>query len=125
MFRSKEIMQALLGVLFWAVVGLMWFVLIRNNEVSWDAAFSSTKMIGAMALVTLILMALWIRHNLHIYESKGPRRGQPNFKPRTDIDKLGRKVVWDDGLEANLQSNYVAIDILGEIKRYRPMDREE
>ncbi len=124
MSRPREIAHTLLGILFWALIGVMWLALIRRNGVSWGAALSSTEMIAAIALFASVVMVLWIRHNLRIYETKGPRKGRPTAQPRTDVDRLGRTLVWDDGHEASLRSSYVVVELVGDVKRYGPAGRE-
>ena len=71
---------------------------------------------GAVLAVTL----WWIRHNTRIYQRKGPRTGRPEIAPRTDADRLGRPIRWQNagGAEGACEVGHLRVELDGSAKVY-------
>jgi len=124
--RLKAYLQVIAGISSWGVILALW-VLLWERQATLQSWISAGKLLGSLALVVFAITIYWVRHNLRIYRMKGPRRMSPVRQPRTDVDRLGRKVFWEwpEGREGALLSNYVIIDFDSQTKRYRPAEEHD
>ena len=122
MYRLRQLVHVAVGLGFWALFGLMWWMLFRKQEADLRAVFDSTRIILGLGTVIFAMTLWWVIHNLRIYRHKGPRAGKPQVAPRTDQDRLGRPVAWnfDLVLTDTLTAGQIVIEIEGDVKLYTP-----
>lgn len=100
------------GVVAWLVLGLAWARVVSGQVRTW---LPELAIPAIAAMIAVAITTVWVRHNLAIYQRKGPRRGLPAADERWHADSLGRRIeLADDVLEANV----VRIDLVGDVKRY-------
>lgn len=75
--------------------------------------------IALTALVSVVLTAAWVRHNVAIYRRKGPRTRLPEVAESVDRDALGR-TYSHPGTEALRRAPVVVVSVDGAAKRMDP-----
>jgi hypothetical protein len=117
----RQALHVAIGLVFWALLGVLWAVLALEGKAS-GAAFRDTGLqLAALMGAVLAITIWWIRHNVGIYRRKGPRRGRPELTPRTDEDRLGHVVRWalPDGVAAAATEQHLIVELDDGIKTYR------
>lgn len=125
--RLRQMIHLSVGIVFWSLLGLLWWLLMRQGEVTHLALVSSSRMILGISVLVAVVTLAWVAHNLRIHSRKGTRNGTPNCVPRLDVDRLGKAIVWDceHGHREVLQSaSYILIKVDDHEKRYLP-DRKQ
>jgi hypothetical protein len=120
----RQFAHSVIGLAFWLLLAALWVLLALEGKAS-GAAFRDTGLrLAALMGVVLAVTIWWIRHNVAIYRRKGPRRGRAESAPRTDEDRLGRRVAWalPGDAPAALGERHLVIEIAGDLKTYRPDD---
>ena len=120
----RQLVHCVIGVAFWLLLAALWVLLAVEGKAS-GAAFRDTGVwLAALMGAVLAVTIWWIRHNVAIYQRKGPRRGRPEQPPRTDEDRLGRALDWalPGGASAALAERHLVVDVAGDVKAYRRTD---
>ena len=102
-----------LGALSWVVLGAAWYGVLHRDSRTW---LPQLLVPAASLVVVTVLTLAWVRHNLGIYERKGPRRGVPQADAPWTEDSLGRRLELPDEV---LGARLVRVDVDGGVKRYR------
>jgi len=104
--------RLVVGVASWALLLLAWWLVLERDPRSWAAELA----VPVVAVVVVTVVTLWwVRHNLGIYQRKGPRRGLPDVSAPWTQDSLGRPLVLADGVA---QAPVVRLRLDGDLKRY-------
>lgn len=100
------------GVLSWVALGIAWWAVLRRDPRAWLPEL----LVPTVALVVVtVLTLLWVRHNLGIYQRKGPRRGVPEVHEPWVSDSLGRRLELPAGVAG---ARLVRVVLDGDVKRY-------
>jgi hypothetical protein len=100
------------GLLSWLALGAAWWGVLRRDSRTWLPEL----LVPVVALVVVTaLTLLWVRHNLGIYQRKGPRTGLPHSDAPWLTDSLGRHL---DLPVAALSARHVRLVLDGDTKRY-------
>ena len=104
--------RIVVGVLSWLALGTAWWAVLSRDSRTWLPQL----LVPAVALVAVTaLTLLWVRHNLGIYQRKGPRSGLPSTPATWTADSLGRRL---DLPAAALSARRVHVVLDGDVKRY-------
>jgi len=104
--------RLVVGVVSWVVLGLAWWRVLDRDPREWVYELS----VPVVSLVAVTVLTLWwVRHNLGIYQRKGPRRGVPAVDAHWSHDSLGRALVLDEGVTTG---RVVRVVLEGDVKRY-------
>lgn len=88
--------EAVVVLAAWGMFALAWVKVIL------DEGFSHVPFTLLVLLVVTVTVvsstALWIRHNIGIYQRKGPRRAAPSIVLEGETDFLGNRLIgkWDE-----------------------------
>jgi hypothetical protein len=104
--------RVVFGVLAWVALALAWWVVLQRDPRTWLVQLAVP--VVSLVVVTVLTLA-WVRHNLGIYQRKGPRRGLPAVDAPWTEDSLGRRLVLADGLAA---ARVVRLDLRDDVKHY-------
>lgn len=100
------------GGIAWLLFAVTWWLVLRRNPSAWLPEL-------AVPVVTLVvvtaLTAAWVRHNLKIYQRKGPRRGLPDSKAPWRTDSLGRRLHFQRTARS---ASVVTVSVRGNTKHY-------
>lgn len=100
------------GAIAWVVLVVAWWQVLSRGPQTWV----SQLVVPVLAVVVVTAMTLgWVRHNLGIYQRKGPRHGLPEADAPWTTDSLGRRLEFTPGLE---DARFVRLDLHGDVKRY-------
>lgn len=118
---TRQVAHFAIALLFWMLMITMWVVLFLNSSATGQTLFSAGQKVGIMAAAVIVITLVWVQHNLRIFECKGARRGRSLSKPRTDVDRLGRRTVWEfyGGASEAMDASFVIIETHGNRKQYR------
>jgi hypothetical protein len=85
------------------------------------AVRTNVEVVAAIGVAVAIVTLAWVHHNVRIYRRKGPRKGRPTISPRTDVDRLGRRVQWElpQGHTEALAAGMLVVEVGDGEKRYR------
>jgi len=100
------------GVIAWLTLAAAWWGVLRRDTHTWIPQLLVP--VVAFVVVTVLTLA-WVRHNLGIYQRKGPRRGLPDAEAPWTHDSLGRQLELEPGLR---DARVVRVDLDGDVKRY-------
>lgn len=100
------------GVVAWLLLGVAWWQVLVRDPRSW--LYELAVPVVSVVVVTALTLA-WVRHNLGIYQRKGPRRGVPAAEAPWTADSLGRQLVIAPGTDT---ARVVRLDLHGAVKRY-------
>ena len=104
--------RVLWGVGAWLLLALAWWVVLRRDARTWLPEL----LVPAVAVVVVTVVTLyWVRHNLGIYQRKGPRKGLPAGDAPWVQDSLGRRLEFASGVS---NARVVRVDLDGDVKRY-------
>jgi hypothetical protein len=117
----RQLAHSIIGAAFWAVLIACWFVLVIEHKATPSAIRDSAVYVAIVMGAVLTITLLWIRHNVGIYRRKGPRQGRAALPPRTDEDRLGRRIEWTmaGGALAAAAEQHLVVDLHGDVKVYR------
>ena len=117
----RQVVHKLVGVLFWALLILLWFTLVIEHKAGRTNIAYSVQYLAIVAGAVLAVTLWWIHHNTRIYRRKGPRLGRPEIPARIDEDRLGRPLRWqlDGGAPEALATGHLVIELDGAAKVYR------
>jgi hypothetical protein len=117
----RQLWHKCIGLLFWGLLALLWFLLIREQKAGPSNISYSVQYLAIVTGAVLAITFWWIRHNTSIYRRKGPRMGRPEIAPRLDEDRLGRPIRWqlDGGADEALATGHLVIELDGAAKVYR------
>jgi hypothetical protein len=118
--EMRELRHKAIGLFFWFLMGLSWFVLARGHKAGIGTIADSATYVAIVVGAVLAVTLWWIRHNAGIYRRKGERKGRPTVAPRTDEDRLGRPLRWqlDGGAAAAVGATHLVIELDGAAKVY-------
>lgn len=100
------------GVLSWIALGIAWWAVLRRDHRTW---LPELLVPTASLVVVTALTLLWVRHNLGIYQRKGPRRGVPEANEPWVSDSLGRRLELPGDVAG---ARVVRVVVDGDVKRY-------
>jgi hypothetical protein len=104
--------RLLVGALSWIALAAAWWAVLQRDSRTWVPEL----LVPAVALVVVTaLTLLWVRHNLGIFQRKGPRTGLPETHAPWERDSLGRHL---DLPVAALSARQVTLVLDGDVKRY-------
>jgi hypothetical protein len=117
----RQSLHKLVGVLFWALLIICWFMLVIEHKAGRANIAYSVQYLAVVAGAVLAVTLWWIRHNTSIYRKKGPRMGRPEILARIDEDRLGRPLRWqlDGGATEALATSHLVVELDGAAKVYR------
>ena len=123
---NRHSLHKIIALVSCSLLAAMWLVLIGEDKATPEAATAAVLTVVIIAGAVLAATALWVGHNLGIYHRKGPRRGPPLMPPRTDVDRLGRRVAWEceRGHRDALHASHLVVVIDGDQKCYIPQGWE-
>jgi hypothetical protein len=105
--------RLVVGVLGWLAFALCWWLVLRRDPRTWwrelAVPLASLAFVGNLTL-------LWVRHNLSIFQRKGPRRGLPSVERPWTTDTLGRPL---DIPRSVATASVVEVDVVDGDKVYR------
>lgn len=109
------------GVGSWLVFGWLWLDLLGDGKASSAAIAASALHVLGIAVLVLLVILVWVAHNVSIHRRKGARGGRPVVLPRTDVDRLGRPVTWDlTGMHVGARvSGHLTVSVENGTKTYR------
>jgi hypothetical protein len=118
--NMRQLGHKAIGVAFWAVLILLWILLIRDHKAGGRNIVYSVQYLAMIGGAVLAVTLWWIRHNTRIYQRKGPRTGRPEIPARIDEDRLGRPIRWatDGGAAGALDAGHLVVDLDGPAKVY-------
>jgi hypothetical protein len=116
----RELCHKAIGVAFWAVLIVLWVLLIRDHKAGGRTIAYSVQYLAMIGGAVLAVTLWWIRHNTRIYRRKGPRTGRPEMPARIDVDRLGRPIRWatDGGAAGALDAGHIVVELDGAAKVY-------
>ena len=117
----RQIGHRAIGVAFWALLGVLWILLIRGHRAGAQNIAYSVSYLAAVAGAVLAVTLWWIHHNTGIYRRKGARTGRPESPPRTDEDRLGRPIRWQlrRGPKGAVKAGHLVVELDGAAKVYK------
>lgn len=117
----RQIWHTAIGLAFWALLALLWYVLVLERKAGSGNVSYSVTYVAAVSGAVLAVTFWWIRHNTRIYQRKGPRTRRAEIPPRTDEDRLGRPIRWQlkAGAEGAVDARHLIVDLDGAAKVYR------
>jgi hypothetical protein len=117
----RQVLHAIVGIAFWAVTVLLWYVLWIEHKATRAGLLDSAARVAICLGIVLGLTMWWISHNVAINRRKGPRKGRPVLPPDTHNDRLGRRLVWelDRGAADAPAAGHLLVELDGSVKRYR------
>ena len=105
--------RVVLGVISWVVLGLAWWSVLSRDARSW----LPDLLVPAVTLVVIPVVTLaWVRHNLGIYQRKGPRRSALRVEAPWSQDSLGRELTFAPDVP---DARVVLVELDGAVKAYR------
>lgn len=104
--------RLVVGVLSWLVLVLAWWLVLERDPRTWVYELSVPVV---SAVVVTVVTLYWVRHNLGIYQRKGPRRGVPAVDDPWTRDSLGRRLELAPDLD---RARVVRLELHGHVKRY-------
>lgn len=99
------------GTVSWLAFAFAWWFVLQRDPRTWVVEL--VVPVVSLLVVTVLTLA-WVRHNLGIYERKGPRRGVPGTGAPYTHDSLGRVLV----LPSLDTARVVRVDVQSGTKRY-------
>jgi hypothetical protein len=105
--------RVLWGVCAWLLLAVAWWDVLGRESGTWlPELFIPAVTLVVVTLVTLV----WVKHNLGIYQRKGPRRGLPGADAPWVLDTLGRRLEFASGLE---DARVIRLALVDDVKRYQ------
>jgi hypothetical protein len=117
----RQVAHVIAGIAFWLALAGMWAILVIGHEAK-SAAFQSAGFEVAVIIGVVVAITMWwIRHNVAIHRRKGPRTERANQSPRTDEDRLGRRLRWamPGGARGARDQAHLVVEVHGDVKTYR------
>ena len=98
----------MLALILWIVFVVYWIIVFQRpmNPETKIAIFS----LGALIALTSIYLALWVVHNVRIFQKFGRRRARRQGLPTPLQDFLGRRIVTED-IETLHQANRIEVEV--------------
>lgn len=117
----RQVLHALIGIAFWAIAVLLWWLLWAQRKATGAALLDSATRVAVCVGIVLGLTMWWVSHNVAINRRKGPRKSRLDLPPSTASDRLGRRLAWnvDGGVEGARAADHLVLDIDGDVKVYR------
>jgi hypothetical protein len=117
----RQVAHVIVGIVFWLLLAAAWIVLVAGHRATVSAFAGAGFQIAVLIGVVLAVTTWWIRHNVGIYRRKGPRSGRPAEQPRTDRDRLGRRIRWamPSGVRTARAQAHLIVERDGDVKTYR------
>jgi hypothetical protein len=120
----RQLAHIAVALLFWLILLGLWVMLVIENKATPETLRDTVFRISVVTGVVLAVTTWWIRHNVGIYQRKGPRRGRATVAPRVDEDRLGRRIRWSmpGGVRTARARNHLVIELDDDVKRYSRAD---
>ena len=117
----RQLVHKVIGIVFWILLVGCWFALAAEGKAGAGNITYSAQYVAIIAGAVLAVTIWWIRHNVRIYEKKGPRGLRPPQPPRIDEDRLGRPLRWqlEAGHAEAVGADHLVVSLDGEAKVYR------
>lgn len=104
----RNTFHAVLAALLWILYAYYWSI-VGQRPVS-PRTTAALAALGVLAGLTIIILIVWVAHNIRIARRLQRRRRRPPRPRATARDYLGRWIVCDDP-ELLLDASYIEIDI--------------
>lgn len=91
----------------WALFFVSWWRVLTTQKVSYPVL--GWLILGALVLIPLVTL-FWIRHNIEIFQRKGPRLRVRSTDERYERDWEGRTIKADWREVRNAQEIEIAVD---------------
>jgi hypothetical protein len=117
----RQVAHVIVGISFWLLLAAMWAMLVIGHQANGAAFRGAGFEVAVLAGVVFAVTTWWIRHNVGIYRRKGPRTERANQPPRTDEDRLGRRLRWamPGGVRTARAQAHLVVEVHGDVKTYR------
>lgn len=117
----RQLAHKAIAIFFWIVLVVLWYALVVEGRAGAENITYSVQYVAVVAGAVLAVTIWWIRHNVRIYEKKGPRGHRPAEPPRIDEDRFGRPLRWqlEGGHEEAVGAAHIVVALDGEAKVYR------
>ena len=117
----RQFVHKVVGIVFWILLIACWVALAAEGKAGSANITYSVQYVALIAGAVLAVTFWWVRHNVRIYEKKGPRGMRPPEPPRIDEDRLGRPLRWQlaDGHAEAIGATHLVVALDGEAKVYR------
>jgi hypothetical protein len=117
----RQVVHAIVGIAFWLLLAALWVMLVLGHKATGAAFRGAGFQVAVLTGVVFAITMWWIRHNVGIYRRKGPRTERANQPPRTDEDRLGRRLRWamPGGARTARAQQHLVIELDGDVKTYR------
>jgi hypothetical protein len=104
------------GLLSWLLVVVGW--LLAGFHLAWSTVAEPLLLVAVLIVAGVAITQLWIIHNRHVFNVRGPRARRMVRTPDWRRDYLNRKV--EGPLDAARFAPYVEVTYTWERKFYRP-----
>lgn len=104
----RNAFHAALAALLWILYGYYWSI-VGQRPLN-PQTMNSLAALGVLAGLTIVILIVWVFHNIRIARRHQRRRKRPPRPRATVRDYLGRWIVCDHP-EQLLDANYIEIDI--------------
>jgi hypothetical protein len=117
----RQVGHVIVAIAFWLLLAALWAALVIGHRATGAAFLGAGSRVAVLVGVVLAVTTWWIRHNVGIYRRKGPRKERASQPPRTDRDRLGRRVRWamPGGARTARAHRHLVIEVHGDVKTYR------
>jgi hypothetical protein len=104
----RNVAHTVLAVLLWILYGYYWSI-VSQQPVNRHTQVALVSL-GVLAAITIVILVVWIFHNLRISRRYSRRTARPPSPKESVRDYVGRWIICDDPA-ALLTANYIEIDI--------------
>jgi hypothetical protein len=106
----------IIGGLTWLLVVVAWFM--AGFHLAWSTVAEPLLLVVVLIVAGCAITQLWIAHNRHVFQVRGPRSRRLVRTPDWRRDYLNRRV--EGPLDASRYAPYVEVSYTWERKFYRP-----
>lgn len=107
------------------IIGWMLYFWFLYSIMYYDALLKILDIVQLFIFVNIIIIGVsyaWIKHNIHLYEKKGPRTGIRTVKDKFKQDALGSIIHAD--IKAIKKARFINIQIKENNKFFKVMDTD-
>ena len=115
---AQALLHGLVAAGGWILFVYWWWTVLAFTQPV-DAALAFF-LIASTLTGTVIVTALWVRHNLEVHRRKGPRTRVPDVLESRRSDVLGRRLAPRPDAASLREARLVLISVHGEEKRLEP-----
>lgn len=116
---ARGILHGLIGLAGWVLFAWSWWIVLRSVT---RGPLIFTALFIAVSLVMVVAVNyFWARHNVRIWEERGPRLKVRHVPADWARDRLGRAVTFEGSLRRIQTERAVDVVFDDERKVYRPV----